>query len=329
MIAHRYRHFALVPLAAILVISCARCADAQDYPTRTVTFVAPFPAGGVADVAARMLAQRLSSQLGKPVVVENRSGAGAVIGAASVARAAPDGHTLLLGGTPPFAIAPAVWKKLPYDPLNDFVPVARINDVPFILVTNPAHPVHTIADLIKLARDRPGELAYASPGPGTGPHLAAEMLKTITGTDIAHVPFKGDAQALMDVVAGRVPLMFAAPSALPMIAAGKVRALAVSSTTRLALLPDIPTIAEAGISGFDVVIWTMVVAPALTPKNIIGRLYVELKGIAADPEVKAYFVKNGLVPVDSPPIEELNRFMKSEILRWGDVVRQVGLVGSQ
>ena len=324
-----HRHFALVALAAVLVISCARRTDAQDYPTRTIAFVAPFPAGGIADVAARMLAQRLSDRLGKPVVVENRSGAGAVIGAASVARAVPDGHTLLLGGTPPFAIAPAVWKKLPYDPVNDFVPVTRINDVPFILVINPTLPVHTVADLIKLARDRPGELAYASPGPGTGPHLAAEMLKTTTGMDITHVPFKGDSQALMDVVAGRVPLMFAAPTALPMIAEGKVRALAVSSASRLALLPGIPTIAEAGISGFDVVIWTMVVAPAQTPKSIVDKLHVELKGIAAEPGIKAYFVKNGLIPVDSPPIEELQRFMKLEVVRWGRVAQQVGLAGSQ
>jgi tripartite-type tricarboxylate transporter receptor subunit TctC len=323
------RHLVLVSLTAVLIISSAQYADAQDYPARAVTFVAPFPAGGVADVAARMLAQRLSDRLGKPVVVENRSGAGAVIAAASVARAGPDGYTLLLGGTPPFAIAPGVWKKLPYDPVNDFVPVARINDVPFILVTNPSLPAHTVTDLIKLARDRPGQLAYASPGPGTGQHLASEMLKTITGIDMRHVPYRGDTNALMDVVAGRVPLMFAAPSALPIVAEGKVRALAVSSKTRLSALPTVPTIAEAGISGFDVVVWTMVVAPAQTPKNIVDRLHVELKDIAAESVVKGYFIKNGLIPVDSPPVEELQRFMKSEVVRWGSVAQQVGLAGSQ
>ena len=324
-----HQHLVLVMLAAVLVMSSARFADAQGYPTRTITLIAPFPAGGIADVAARMLAQRLSDRLGKPVVVENRLGAGGVIAAASVARAEPDGHTLLLGGTPPFAIAPTVWKKLPYDPVNDFVPVARINDVPFILVTNPSLPVHTVADLVKLARDRLGQLAYASPGPGTGQHLAAEMLKTSTGIDMTHVPYKGDSQALMDVVAGRVPLMFAAPSVLPMIAENKVRALAVSSTTRLALLTGVPTIAEAGVSGFDVVIWTMVVAPAKTPKGIVDRLHIALKGVAAESDVKAYFIKNGLIPVASPPIEDLQRFIKFEAVRWGRVAQQVGLAGSQ
>ena len=265
--------------ACCVLLATAAPAYANDYPTRTVTLVVPYPAGGGLDALARIIGLKLAERLGKPVVIENRTGAGTVIGANSVAKAQPDGYTIMLGTSTPFAIVATLHKSLPYDPARDFVPIALTSNAPFLLLVNPAQPVHSVADLIKLAKSKPGQLSYGSAGPGSPQNLSFELLKTMTGIDVLHVPYRGDAPALTDLVAGHIPMMFGEPTpVLPLLRDGKVRALAVSSATRLPTEPEILTVAEAGVAGFDFVSWQMIVAPAGTPKAIVDRLHARDQG---------------------------------------------------
>jgi tripartite-type tricarboxylate transporter receptor subunit TctC len=305
-------------------------AEAQDYPTRTITLVVPYPAGGGLDALARQIGQRLAERLGKPVVIENRTGAGTVIGAASVAKAAPDGYTIMLGTSTPFAITVTLNKSLPYDPAKDFVPIALTSNAPFMLLAHPAQPIQSVADLIKLAKEKPGQLSYGSAGPGSPQHLSFELLKSMTGIDVVHVPHRGDAPALTNLVAGHIPVMFGEPTpVLPLLRDGKVRALAVSSPTRLPVASEIPTVAEAGVPGFNLTSWQMIVAPAGTPKEIVERLHGEVKAVLELPEMKAEFARTGRITVGYPPVEELQRFMRSEIARLGKVVEAAGIAKSQ
>jgi tripartite-type tricarboxylate transporter receptor subunit TctC len=302
---------------------------AQDYPARQVTFVLPFAPGGAIDLFARSLAQKLSDKLGKPFVVENRPGAGTVLAAHSVARAAPDGHTVLVSPSP-LAINATLYKKLPYDTANDFLPVAHVADIPLVLVVHPSLPVQSIPDLIKYAKDNPGKLSYASSGTGTTLHLSGEMLKSMTGIQMTHVPYKGGPPALNDVVAGHVQLVFADPaSAIQQIRAGRVRPLGVTSTARLPGAPEIPPIADAGVPGFEAVSWTVFMAPARTPEAVAGRLHAELTALAATPEMREQTMKLGMVPVTSPSLAELRNFLPREIGRWGKLVHQAGIAGSE
>ena len=322
------RHFAWIALAGAAL--AAQPAAAQDYPNRQVTLVVPYAAGGGLDVFARQLAKRLGERLGRTFVVENRTGAGTAIGATSVARAAPDGYTIMLGTSTPFAINVTLHKNLGYDPGKDFAPIVLTSNAPFMLLVNAAQPVHSVADWIKLVKSQPGKLSYGSAGPGSPQHLSMELLKTMTGTNIVHVPYRGDALALNDLVAGHIPTQFAEPTpALPLVNSGKVRALAVSSTARLGPLPNIPTIAESGVPDFNFVSWQLIVAPAGTPKPIVDKLHRELKAILALPEVKEEFAKTGRIAVDSPPPEALSKFVRSEIVRLGKVVEAAGIAGSQ
>jgi tripartite-type tricarboxylate transporter receptor subunit TctC len=305
-------------------------AQAQDYPNRTVTLVVPYPAGGGLDALARQLGQKLSDRLGKPVVIENRTGAGTVIGAASVAKAAPDGYTIMLGTSTPFAITATLNKSLPYDPGKDFAPIALTSNAPFLLLVNPEQPVRSVAELVALAKSKPGQLSYGSAGPGSPQHLSFELLKTMTGIDVVHVPHRGDAPALTNLVAGHIPMMFGEPTpVLPLLKDGRVRPLAVSSATRLPIAPEIPTVAEAGVPGFNLTSWQMIVAPAGTPKEIIDRLHAEVKHVLDLPEIKADFARTGRITVNYPPVDELQRFMRSEIVRLGKVVEQAGIARSQ
>ncbi len=323
-------HFVRIALAAGLLALAALPVAAQDYPTRPVTMVVPYAAGGGLDVFARQLAQRLSERLGKTFVVENRPGAGTVIGASHVAKAAPDGYTIMLGTSSPFAINVTLHKNLPYDPAKHFTPIIHTSDAPFLLLFNPSLPVKSVSDWIKYVKAQPKPLAYGSAGPGSPQHLSMELLKSLTGTKLVHVPYKGDAPALNDLIAGHVPTQFAQPTpVLPLLAGGKVRALAVSSTKRLAPLPDIPTLAEAGVPAFDFVSWQMIVAPAGTPKPIVDKLYRELKAILATPAMKKEFADTGRIEVDSPNPEKLQQFMRDEIVRMGKVVKAAGLARSQ
>ena len=311
--------------AASLSLLCASGAAAQNYPTRPVTIIVPYAAGGGTDLLARMVAQKLEQRLGKSFVVENRPGGGTVIAALAVAKALPDGYTLLMGTSTPLAINATLHKKLPYDPVTDFVPLALVANVPFVLVVNPSLPINSVSDLIKLAKEKPGSLSYGTSGPGSPHHLYSELFKSMTGIEMIHVPYKGSVPALTDVVAGHIPLMFVdlAP-AQPMIKEGKVRALGVSSAVHVASLPDVAPIAEVGVPGFEAVAWQMLVAPANTPKQIVDTLYKEMKVVLALPEIKLRINELGMIPIDSPPPDELARYVKTEIVRWGEVVKKSG-----
>jgi len=305
-------------------------AAAQDYPTKPVTFVAPYAAGGGTDVTARLLGRRLEQRLGKPFVTENRPGAGTAIGATYVAKAAPDGHTLLYGTATTMAINVSIYRSLTYDPVKDLAPVALVCDGPFVLVVNPGVAARSVDELIKLAASTPGGLNYASNGPGGAGHLYAELLRSMTGMTMTHVPYKGLLPALNDVVAGHVPLMFAdIGTALPLIKDGKLRALGVSTAQRVPAAPEIPPLSEAGVPGYVASSWQMVVAPSGVPAAVLNRLNAELREIVAEPEVQKGFADRGLVPLVSPPPGELVGFVKSEIARWGKVVEQAGATGSQ
>jgi tripartite-type tricarboxylate transporter receptor subunit TctC len=326
----------IVPLARLLLAGlvlsavAGSSAHSQAYPTRPVTVVAPYAAGGGADLIARMLAQRLSDRLGQSFVVENCLGAGGVIAATSVAKSPADGYTLFLAASTQMAIQVTLHKKLPYDPATDFAPVALVASVPFVLVVHPSLQVQSMTDLIKLAKEKPGKLTFGSSGVGGPPHLYTELLKTMTGIDMTHIPYKGTAQAMNDVVAGHVPIIFSdlAP-AIPLLKEGRLRALGISSKIRFAGLPDVPPLAEVGVPGFDAVAWVMIVAPAETPSAIVDKLHAEIKDIVASPEVQKQFIAIGNIPLSSPPPEELQRYVRTEIVRWGQVVEKAGIARSQ
>ena len=300
-------------------------ARAQDYPTRNVTFVVPTGAGAGTDLLARVLAPRLSDRLGKSFVVENRPGAGTVIAAEAVAKSAPDGHTLLMGTSTPLAINATLHKKLPYDPARDFVPLALIATVPFVLVVNNDLPARTVQEFIALAKQKPGEFSYGTTGPGTPFHLYAELFGSMTGTKFVHVPYRAAVAAQADLMGGRLQFMMAdMTSSRQLVREGKLRALGVTTRTRTDVMPELAPIAELGVPGFEAAAWQMVVAPAATPKVVVDRLHETLKAIMASPDTRSAIDRIGLVPVDTGSVAELQAFVRSEIVRWGEVVKQSG-----
>jgi len=313
-----------------LSAQAAAPAPAEDYPTRPVTLVVPYAAGGGLDVLARQIAQKLTDRLGKPFVVDNRPGAGTVIGANSVAKAAPDGYTILLGTSSSFAINVTLNRSLPNDPAKDFAPVALVSNAPFLLLVNPALPVQSVTDLIALAKSKPGQMSYGSAGPGAPQHLSMELLKSMTGMNVVHVPYRGDNPAVTDLAAGHIQMQFSEPTpVLSLLRAGKVRALAVSATTRMAIAPEIAPLAESGVPGFDFVSWQMMVAPAGTPREIVGKLHAEMKAVLDLPETRAEYDRTGRIAVSYLTVDELARFMRAEIVRLGKVVEQAGIARSQ
>jgi tripartite-type tricarboxylate transporter receptor subunit TctC len=317
-------------LAALIALGLGGLvAWAQDYPNRPVTIVVPFAAGGGTDILGRMVAQQLEQRLGRSFLIENKPGAGSTTGAGFVARAAPDGYTLLMAPSPTLAVALTIYKNIAYDPVADFVPLALVAQTPFVLIVNPALPVHSVAGLIRLAREKPGELSFGTAGPGTPHHLYAELLKSMTGIEMGHVPYRGSLPLLNDVVAGHIPLAFIdfGPS-IGMLRAGKVRPLGISTKDRLAQFPDIPPVAEA-VPGFDAASWQMIVAPARTPRPIVDKLHGALMGVVALPEFRDQIIAGGMLPMDNPSVEGLQDFVKSEIVRWGGVVRRAGLAGTE
>jgi tripartite-type tricarboxylate transporter receptor subunit TctC len=318
-------------LAAFIVAAqSGPVAHAGDYPARPITLIAPWPPGGAVDTLCRILAAKLSERLGKSVVVENRPGAGSVIGVAAAARALPDGYTLVMAGSAALATSVTIYKKLPYDPTKDFAPLAFIARIPFVLVVHPSLPVRSVPELIQLAKEKPGDLSYASGGPGSPHHLYTEMFKRVTGSEMRHIPYKGSAPALSDVIAGHVPVMFGdIIASLPLIREGKLRALGVTSLARVPSAPDIPTIAEAGIADFEAVGWVMIVAPAGTPQAVVEKLHAEFKAIVAMPDTRSLMIKLGTIPLDSPPPAEQQSFIDSEIVRWAKVVQQAGIAGTE
>jgi tripartite-type tricarboxylate transporter receptor subunit TctC len=317
-------------LLALVLLALPGRALAEDYPARPITVVVPYAAGGGTDLLARLIAKGLEQRLGRPLVIDNRLGAGTVIAAQAVARAAPDGYTLLMGTSTPMAINVTLYKNLPYDPVTDLAPVALVAEVPFFLLVNPDLPVHSIADFVKLANATQGGITFASSGYGSAPHLFAELLIHSLGIRMTHVPYKGGALSVQDVIAGHVAAVFSElTTALPLIRAGKVRALGVSTARRVAAAPEIAPLAQAGVPGYDAAAWQMVVAPAGTPRAIIERLYAEVRATVADAGVSREIGARGMTPIASPPPDELASFVKSEIVRWGKVVQQAGIAGSR
>jgi tripartite-type tricarboxylate transporter receptor subunit TctC len=297
---------------------------AQDaYPVRPIRFILPFPPGGGTDILGRLLAERLAANLGQPVVTENRGGAGGNVGAEAAARAAPDGYTLVLVA-PSLAISPTLYSKLNYDPVRDFAPITLVATVPNVMITQPSMP-HSLQDFVSLAKAKPGALNFGSGGAGTSNHLAGELFNLVAGTNLVHIPYKGVNLAMQDVLAGNVHLVFIGiPAAAPHVKAGKLRALAVVAPQRSAALPDVPTVAEAGLREFEVTTWYGVLAPAGTPRPIIARLNAELVKIVHSPDVKERLAATGTEPLTSTP-EEFAAYIQREIAKWGDVIRKAGV----
>jgi tripartite-type tricarboxylate transporter receptor subunit TctC len=303
--------------------------DAQDYPARPVTIVNPFAPGGGTDLLARMLASRLEQRWGKSFLIENKTGAGSIIAASHVQKSNPDGYTLLMAPAPTMVVNPALYKSLPYEPLVDFIPLALIAQTPFVLLVNHELPVRTVPELIAYAKANPNKMTFASVGPGVPHHLFMELFKGMTGIQASHVSYRGSMPAVTDVAAGHVPMMFCdlGPAA-GLLASGKVRPLGVSAPFRVPGYPDIPPLAEAGVPGFNAVSWQMIVAPAKTPRPIVDKLNREMSSILATQDAKDQIIKSGFLPIDSPSVDRLVQFVKSESERWGKVVRDAGLAGS-
>jgi tripartite-type tricarboxylate transporter receptor subunit TctC len=304
-------------------------ARAQDYPTRPVTMIVPYTAGGSTEILTRILAQNLTQRLGQSFIVENRPGAGTVIGTSYVAKSEPDGYTLLMATPTPMAINVRIHKELPYDPARDFVPLVMVAQAPFVLIVNPSLPVNSVKELIAYAKANAGKLSYGSGGVGAPHHLYAELFKSMTGIQLTHVPYKGSVPALNDVLAGHIELMFCdVPPSAGMIQTGKVRALGVTTKARLAAFPDIPPINES-VSGFEVAGWFMVVAPAKTPPAVVAKLHTEMKAVLTTPAIREQIAKMSLLPIDSPSVDDMRAFVKSEIVRWGKVVEAAGIAGTE
>jgi len=320
-------------LAVLAVVAwmCAPAAHAQDYPNKPITLVLPLGAGGAMDILARgQFAPKLSERLGKPVVVENRTGGSTVIAAATVAKSPPDGYTLFFVPAGTLTTNATLYKNLPYDPGKDFVPIALTSKLGFVLSVNPSTPVKSIPELIAYVKERPGQLSYGSTGIGATPHLAVEMFQRAAGLKMTHVPYRGMPQATNDVVAGHTQLVFTdPPMAQSLTTDGKLRALAVSTLERIPAVPTVPSLHELGFKEFEAVSWHMVVAPAGTPRPIVDKLHAELKTIVASPEFQQQTLKMGLNAIDSPPPDALKRYLDDEIARWGELVKQVGIAGTQ
>jgi len=313
----------LLGFAAVVVCIAAGAADV--YPTKPVRIIVPFPPGGPADGLARIVGDKLAVALGQPVVIDNRPGAGGNIGMELGAKAVPDGHTLVLAPAGNLTVNPSLYRSVPYDVARDFAPITVIAAVPNVLVINPQVQAKDVSELIAYAKANPGRLNFASPGAGSGAHLAGELLKSSAGIDMVHVPFNGIAPAVTAVVAGDVQVMFAAaPSALPQVTAGKLRAIGVASPKRIAAAPALPTLDESGLPGFDVTSWYSLVAPAGTPPAVVDRLQKEIARALEAPETKAKLASLGAEPIANTPAE-FAAMIKSESAKWGKIVKDANI----
>jgi tripartite-type tricarboxylate transporter receptor subunit TctC len=323
---NRNRIAAALPRACVAAVAMvfASGAPAQAYPAKAVRIVVPFPPGGTSDILARTIGPRLSSEWGHPVIVDNRPGAAGNIAAEHVARSPGDGYTLFITTVGIHAIHPSLYSKLPFDAIRDFTPVTNLVMLPTVLTVHPSIPVRTVKDLIALAKKRPGDLHYSSAGSGSQPHLTAELFKTMAGVDLLHVPYKGAAQQLTDLVAGHVALTFAtAPSAVPFIKSGQMRAIGVSSGKRASALPDVPTIAEGGVPGYEAVGWNGMVAPANLPAPVLEKVHSTVVKVFQNPEVTGRMTALAADPITTTPAE-FGAYIKAEIGKWAKVVKATG-----
>ncbi|MBA3505785.1 MAG: tripartite tricarboxylate transporter substrate binding protein [Betaproteobacteria bacterium] len=311
-----------------VVITCAGIiapasthTHAQTYPTKPVKLVVPYPPGGSADILGRAIGQRLAEQLGQPVVVENRPGAGTAVGTEFVARSQPDGYTLLLGTVSSHAMNPALSTKLGYDPIKDFAPIAPVATIPFVLVLHPSVPVQTVKEFVDHAKSRPGTINYSSAGNGTSNHLAGELFNLMAGINMTHVPYKGSAPALQDLIAGHVQAMFdLVPTSLPRVQAGNVKAIAVTSGSRVPSLPNVPTLKEAGYTDYEVTAWFGLFAPAGTPPVIVSRLHEETTKALASSELNAKLGSLGMETMQGSP-QSFSRLVANDLDKWRGVVK--------
>lgn len=317
-------HRVLLATFAAGVLAVGAAAQAQHYPLRPVRLIVPFAAGGNADILARILAQKLGEALGQQVVADNRGGANGVIGTDLAAKAPPDGHTLLFIASG-HAINPGLYAKLPFDPIKDFSPVGQVGTTPLILTVTNALPVRTVKELAAVAGSKPGQLSFATQGNGSPGHLAGVLFNSANGIDIVHVPYKSTAQAITDLTGGRVQVMYPSMTAvLPHVKAGKLRAIAITSRQRSRLVPELPTVAESGLKGYEAGIWNGVLAPARTPKPIITRLNTAIVNIVKAPDVTERIMGMGADPMTGTP-EQFGAFIASEINKWGKVIKDAGV----
>ena len=312
-------------MACVALAAAALCgaAVAQNYPTKPVTIVVPFSPGGATDIMSRLLAERLNKRLGQPVIVENKPGAGTMIASEYVAKATPDGHTLLLAASS-LGIAPSLYSKVNYDPIKDFTPVSQVASVVHVLVVHPSIPVKNVGELVTWLKANPTKANYGSVGAGTSTHLEAELFNSVAGVKMEHIPYKGSAPALMDLVGGQLQVMFDAyASSGPFIKDGRVRLLAVTTAQRSKSLPDTPTVAKSGLPGYEAMPWLGFVAPAGTPAPVVNKLYNELHEVLKEPEVQEKFRSLGLDIIGSKP-EEFSAFLRKDIVKWAKVVKDSG-----
>ncbi|MGH8618900.1 MAG: Bug family tripartite tricarboxylate transporter substrate binding protein [Burkholderiales bacterium] len=316
--------FPTVFAALCAVVFTTGSASAQTYPAKQIRFVVPFPPGGPADILSRIIGQNLAESWGQQVVIDNRAGAGGNLAAEIVAKAPPDGYTMLMGYVGTHAINSSLYRDMPYDPIKDFEPVGLVARVTIILVLHPSIPAGTVKELIALAKSRPGELTFGSPGNGTPQHLAGELFNTMAKVKMLHVPYKGAVPALNDLLGGRLSMIFSSmPPALPHVKVGKLRALGVTSLQRSPAVPDVPTIAQSGVPGYDVTNWYGVVLPAKTPKDIVTKLNTEIVRIMNLPDVKERLAAQGAETLTSTP-DQLAAYIKSETDKWAKVVKFSG-----
>lgn len=318
---------AVVLVVAVLLTS-ANASLAQSYPDKPIRIVVTFPAGGPTDAVARPISQSLSTTWGQPVIIDNRGGAGGIVGTEIVAHSAPDGYNLLIGTAGGMSINPSLHAKLSYDPFKDFAPISMLVINPQILVMHPALAASNVRELVALAKSKPGQLNFASSGTGTATHLGLELFKAATGINVVHVPYKGGAPALTDLIAGQVQLLFISiPSVMPQVKAGRLKALAVSSARRSLSAPDVPTVAESGYPGFEYVNWNALFAPAATPRAIINKLNSEVVKIMRDPDLAQKLVSQGAEPAPGTP-EQLAQYMRVDFDRWRKVIRAAGITAN-
>ena len=321
------RRFTAAGIAAapFLVTGTARAQSADTYPNKPIRLVIPFPPGGATDIVGRLVAKHLGEAFKQPVVVDNKPGAGAAIGAEIVARSAPDGYTLFIGSPSSLTINQSLYDNLPYKPGTDFVPISVAANTPGVLAVHPSVPAKTLQELIALAKSKPGKMTYASSGNGNFQHLVAELFKGKVGIDVVHVPYKGSAPALADTVSGQVDMIIdVVPSAAPLVQSGKLRALAVTTAKRTELMPDVPTLDELGVPGFDSSSWYALVAPAGTPPAILDKLATEVTRMVKTPEMRSELLKLGAAPVGNTPAEA-KAFIDAEAARWGALIRANGI----